>query len=151
MKATARPNSCVTCGCVNEPPHRTSIEHLMKIFQYRRKSQSAEASGLSVCRCTHTHQTLQTFQNLQTNLLGGGFTLPLHPPTASARRVANFSWRPRGALDPSKKHTKTRIKSTFSLFGPNRPPHVPIICPKWSQSDPKVVKSHPYIPKMTPK
>ena len=28
-------------------------------------------------------QTLQTSQNLQTNLLGGGFTLPLPPPTAS--------------------------------------------------------------------
>ena len=32
-------------------------------------------------------QTLQTSQNLQTNLLGGGFTLPLPPPTAPGRSV----------------------------------------------------------------
>ena len=29
------------------------------------------------------------------------------------------------------KQQKTQGKSTFSLFGPNKPTHVPIICRKW--------------------
>ena len=44
----------------------------------------------------------------------------------SARRPANFLWRAHGPLDPSKKHTKTYIKSTFPLFGPTKPPHIGI-------------------------
>ena len=37
-------------------------------------------------------QTLQTSQNLQTNLLGGGFTLPLPPPSGPARSVVGRLW-----------------------------------------------------------
>ena len=47
-------------------------------------------------------QTLQTSQNLQTNLLGGGFTLPLPPPRRSGPLRCSFSWRPRAPLGQAK-------------------------------------------------
>ena len=39
-------------------------------------------------------QTLQTSQNLQTNLLGGGFTLPLPPPRRSGSEGCKLSLAP---------------------------------------------------------
>ena len=44
------------------------------------------------------HQTLQTSQNLQTNLLGGGFTLPLPPPKRSGSLAFSPGWRPQAPL-----------------------------------------------------
>ena len=62
-------------------------------------------------------QTLQTSQNLQTNLLGGGFTLPLPPPYRLGLLSFSFSWRALAALDPSKSNGKTNEISTFSILG----------------------------------
>ena len=66
-------------------------------------------------------------QNLQTDLLGGGFTLPLPPPNRFFMAGRWRSWRTRGPLDPSKSNGKTYEKPTFSLFSPIQPPHIPII------------------------
>ena len=38
----------------------------------------------------------------------------------------SFSWRAPAALDPSRSNGKTDEKLTFSLFGPIKPPHIPI-------------------------
>ena len=37
-------------------------------------------------------------------------------------------WHTRGPLDPSKSSSKTNIFSTFSLFGPTKPAHIPFTC-----------------------
>ena len=68
-------------------------------------------------------------QNLQTNLLGGGFTLPLPPPRRYLLLRCWRPWRPHGPLDPSKSNGKTNEKPTFSLFGPIKAPHIAITCP----------------------
>ena len=54
-------------------------------------------------------QTLLTSQNLQTNLLGGGFTLPLPPPRPLGSDSRSRLWRARGPLDPSKSFVKMSI------------------------------------------
>ena len=65
-------------------------------------------------------QTLQTSQNLQTNLLGGGFTLPLLPPNRSGLLSRSFSESPRGYLDPSKNATKNHYFFNISPFRPHQ-------------------------------
>ena len=66
--------------------------------------ESAEALCLMACRCIHQATTLQTSQNLQTNLLGGGFTLPLPPPGRSGPLRLWSSWNALPPSDPFKKN-----------------------------------------------
>ena len=69
---------------------------------------------------------IQTFQNLQTNLLGGGFTLPLPPPGRSGPATSLHSRDTPSSFDPYKKPLQTNTFSTFSLFGPAKPAYIPI-------------------------
>ena len=43
------------------------------------------------------------------------------------------------------------VACTFSIFGPTRPAHMRIVCSMWCPSDPKVTRSYPHRPKITPK
>ena len=65
-------------------------------------------------RCTHIYKQmhmhlLETSQNLQTNLLGGRFTLPLPPHRPLGSECCSRPWRTRGPLDPSKSFAKMCI------------------------------------------
>ena len=87
---------------------------------------SAEALCLMACRGTHQATTLQTSQNLQTNLLGGGFTLPLPPP----RRSGSLRWKvgcAPGPLKPSKPLNKPTRGRVY-------PPPTPSQTPRPTQS-----------------
>ena len=63
-------------------------------------------------------QTLETSRNLQTNLLGGGVTLPLPPPRPLGSDTLSQSWRARGPLDPSKCAVKMSISCLWADLGP---------------------------------
>ena len=63
-------------------------------------------------------QTLQTSQNLQTNLLGGGFTLPLPPPRPLGSECCSQSWRTRGPLGQAKSLGKMCISCLWTRLGP---------------------------------
>ena len=73
---------------------------------------------------SNQHQTLQTSQNLQTNLLGGGFTLPLPPPRRSGPASCSFSENALCFFNPFKNALKTNRFLTFPVFGPTKPVHV---------------------------
>ena len=63
-------------------------------------------------------QTLETSQNLQTNLLGGGITRPLPPPRPLGPDGRSRLWRNRGPLDPSKSLVKISISCLWAHLGP---------------------------------
>ena len=65
-----------------------------------------------------TQQQTLTSQNLQTNLLGGGFTLPLLPPRPLGPDTLSQLWRPRGPLDPSKSFVKMCLICLWAPLGP---------------------------------
>ena len=65
-----------------------------------------------------TQQQTLTSQNLQTNLLGGGFTLPLPPPRPLGSDNSSRLWRNRGPLDPSKYAAKMSISCLWAHLGP---------------------------------
>ena len=65
-----------------------------------------------------TQQQTLTSQNLQTNLLGGGFTLPLPPPRPLGSDRRSQSWRNRGPLDPSKSFVKMCLICLWAHLGP---------------------------------
>ena len=100
-------------------------------------------------------QTLQTSQNLQTNLLGGGFTLPLPPPRPLGSDNLSRLWRLRGPLDPSTKTYKNPYKINIFAFWPQQAPtcthHMPKMVPEWPKSGPKPPLYTRNDPKVTPK
>ena len=71
-------------------------------------------------------QTLQTLKPLNKPTRGRVYP----PPTPSHRSLSLGSWHSWNAfrsLDPSKSSGKTNGFSTFSVFGPTKPPHICII------------------------
>ncbi len=71
-------------------------------------------------------QTLQTLKPLNKPTRGRVYP----PPTPSHRHFSLspwHSWNALRSLDPSKSSGKTNGFSTFSLFGPTKPPHICII------------------------
>ena len=102
-----------------------------------------------------TATTLQTSQNLQTKLLGGGFTLPLPPPTGRGRSAVRFP----GVVGPSltKSFAKMNIFCFWTRLGrtmtPSNPQlytlympfdvYMPKVAPKWPQSGLEVEAKSP--------
>ena len=114
--------------------NRKAIENLSKIYRkpienlteiYRNPPRPLASRRVEVWT---KQQTLQTSQNLQTILLGGGFTLRLPPPRRYGSPGRFFSELPRGTLDPSKSSSKTNAFLICSLFGPTKPAHIPFTC-----------------------
>ena len=84
---------------------------------------SAEASGLLACRGCHQPSKPP---KPQTSPQGGGFTLPLPPPTGRGRSVVRSVGGGQAPLDPFKNALKTNTFLIFSLFGPTKPAYIPI-------------------------
>ena len=112
MRATARPNLCVTCGCLSDPPH-----HFDQNPPRPLASRRVEALN---------HQPSKPPKPPKQAPRGRVYP----PPTPSHRHFSLSAWHPWNAfrsLDPSKSSGKTNGFSTFSVFGPTKPPHICII------------------------
>ena len=82
--------------------------------QTQKPRESAEASGLWTCRPRRRTTNPPNLPNLQSNLLGGGLTLPLPPPRRSVP-----SQHPRGRSGPAKCVQK-QILFNISAFWPHQ-------------------------------
>ena len=112
------------CGaCIYNPP-RPCASRLVKAFT--------------------EFQTLQTSQNLQTKLLGGGFTLPLPPPNRSGSLRCSFGWHRRAHLGQAKSFAKVCISCLRAFLELTMPPSIPQLHASYLPFD-------VYMPKVAPK